>query len=258
VRPNIERMNTLVLDIKIKIAITLFNENPFINEDMKCDVCFKIWLIDDEFRKWFNDGGHDYIADEATVIINNFYDEHHHKIIYCLLGYRHRNHIDDLPTIICNKDTSFGSLSCKDCAIRPNEKRKWMKRDNYHRDNDLPAKIYPYRMEWYKNNQLDRDGDKPAIMRTDDLSEEYFTEGTWNRGGDKPAIILKNKMKWAINGYVHRENDKPAVVYHNGTQKWLKYGRLHRGGDRPAIIRADGSMEWWVNGNLIIFIIVPI
>lgn len=236
---NIEKMNALVLDIKIKISIALFDEDPFISEDMKCDVCFKIWLIDDEFCKWFNEGGHDYIANEATVIINNFYNgHHHHKITYCLLGYRHRNHIDDLPTIICNKDTC-------------NEKKKWIKRDNYHRVNDLPAKIYPYRMEWYKNNQLDRDCDKPAIVRTDDLSEEYFTEGTWNRVGDKPAIILKNKMKWAINGYVHRENDKPAVVYNNGTQKWFKYGRLHRGGDRPAIIRADGSMEWWVNGNFI-------
>jgi hypothetical protein len=220
-------MNTLVLDIRIKIATALFDENPMYDEDIKCDVCFKLWLNDDEFRVWFNEGGCNYIANEATQICS-----HNDGFQYMLLGFIHRRHIDNLPA---TQYTDYGIYQIK----------KWYIKSLLHCDGDLPAwsnsndeTIY------YKNGIIHRDGDKPAKISK--YGEYWYKNGIIHRDGDKPAVISQLKQEWRVGGLLHREGDKPAVIYTTGRQEWYRYGKLHRI-NGPAIINSEGDRFYYKN-----------
>ena len=101
----------------------------------------------------------------------------------------------------------------------------WYKNGKYHRDNDLPAIIYPNGSQfWYQN-------------------------GKYHRDNDLPAMILKNgDQYWMKNGLQHRDNDLPAIISANGDQYWMKNGLQHRDNDLPATILINGDQYWYKNG----------
>jgi len=130
----------------------------------------------------------------------------------------------------------------------------------YHREGDLPAKIYPSgRVEYYINNELHREGDMPAIIHPSG-TQEYYINGKYHRDVDKfgnsqPAIITSDgEYEYYINGKHHREGDLPAVIYNNGDCEYWNYGKLHRDNDlhgnpQPAIkIIIE---EFYQNGELV-------
>jgi len=79
------------------------------------------------------------------------------------------------------------------------------KNDLLHRDNDLPALIFPSgSKEWYQNNLLHRDNDLPAL------------------------IFPNGEMRWHQNDLLHRDNDLPAVIYADGTKRWYQNGTCIR------------------------------
>ena len=75
--------------------------------------------------------------------------------------------------------------------------------DKLHRDNDLPAIIWPDGTEiWYRNNLCHRDNG-PAVI---------WSDGT---------------QVWYRNGKRHRDNG-PAVIRVSGTQEWYQNGKFIR------------------------------
>ena len=98
--------------------------------------------------------------------------------------------------------------------------------DKRHRDNDLPAIIYPSGgKEWYQYGKCHRDEDKPAVIYADGIK------------------------LWYKNGERHRDGNKPAVIDADGTKEWWQLGERHRDGDKPAIIRDKGPKEWYQHGK---------
>ena len=52
--------------------------------------------------------------------------------------------------------------------------KEWYVNGKLHRDNDLPACIYPNKKkEWYRNDKLHRDYDLPAVICKDGRKEWY-------------------------------------------------------------------------------------
>ena len=89
----------------------------------------------------------------------------------------------------------------------------WYKNDKSHRDEDLPAIIFPSNSQkWYQNGELHRDGDLPAVISNNGARE------------------------WYKNGKRHRDGDLPAEISGDGAQLWCQHGKLHRDGDLPAVI----------------------
>ena len=123
----------------------------------------------------------------------------------------------------------------------------WYKNGKLHRDNDLPAEIYPNGSQcWYKNGKRHRDNDLPAIISSG--TQEWFKKGKRHRNNDLPAVIYQSGNQcWYKNGKIHRDNDLPAEIETNGTQRWYKNHNLHRDNDLPAIILADGTQKWYKN-----------
>lgn len=130
----------------------------------------------------------------------------------------------------------------------------------YHREGDLPAKIYPSgKLEYYINDELHREGDLPAIIHSSG-TQEYYINDKLHRDVDKfgnsqPAIITSDgDYEYYINGKLHREGDLPAVIYDNGECEYWKHGKLHRDNDvhgnpQPAIkILIE---EFYQNGELV-------
>lgn len=77
----------------------------------------------------------------------------------------------------------------------------WLKNGEPHREDDLPAEIWPDGTQWWwKEGWPHRDGDKPACIEAD---------GT---------------QRWYINGKKHREGFKPTAVYLNGYKEWYRNG----------------------------------
>ncbi len=72
-----------------------------------------------------------------------------------------------------------------------------------HRDNDLPAAIYPDGAQvWYQHGKVHRDNDLPAII---------WADGT---------------QYWYQHDKLHRDNDLPAVIYADETQLWYQHGKF--------------------------------
>jgi hypothetical protein len=101
----------------------------------------------------------------------------------------------------------------KEISLNPHNIEKdvkcWYNLNNeYHRDEDLPARIFESNgdnsecgfLEWYQHGKLHRDNNKPAIV--------------WDYG-----------CEWWVNGVRHRE-DGPAVHESPGTltKKWFLNG----------------------------------
>jgi len=77
--------------------------------------------------------------------------------------------------------------------------------DKRHRDNDLPAVIWPNGTQsWFQNGKLHRNNDLPAVI--------------WSDG----------RQWWYQNGKRHRDNNLPAIVYRNGDQYWYCNGKFIR------------------------------
>ena len=55
----------------------------------------------------------------------------------------------------------------------------WKQNMCYHRDNDLPAIIYPNGTQrWYKEGKMHRDNDLPAVIYVDGTgAKEWYKEG---------------------------------------------------------------------------------
>ena len=66
--------------------------------------------------------------------------------------------------------------------------RKWKKDGVLHRDDDLPAVIYPDGTElYYINGQKHREGDKPAVIFPDG-TESYYKHGIEYTPESKPSV----------------------------------------------------------------------
>ena len=97
---------------------------------------------------------------------------------------------------ISEKQLAILLLACKG-------NQYWYKNGHLHRDNDLPASIYPDGSQfWYQNGQRHRDNDLPAAI---------YADGT---------------QHWYQNGKLHRDNDLPAVIREDGSQEWWENDTL--------------------------------
>ena len=127
----------------------------------------------------------------------------------------------------------------------------WSKNNKYHRDEDLPAVVFPGTSQtWYQNGKIHRDGDKPAVI-SNNGSEWYQNDKKHRDGGLPAAVYFDGTQVWYRDGKIHRDGDLPAVTNPNGTQIWFQNGQKHRDGNLPALIYADGTKEWWQNGRMI-------
>jgi len=74
-------------------------------------------------------------------------------------------------------------------------------KDQYHRDNGLPAVEYSNGYKaWYVDGKRHREDDLPAIEGADGYKE------------------------WRVNGKLHREGGLPAVEYADGYKAWYVNG----------------------------------
>ena len=120
---------------------------------------------------------------------------------------KHTNFIVDCKRILSDKEIQWFKL--KNIRLKLLETYKningyqvWLKNGLSHRDNDLPAMIYPDGTQyWYKNGIKHRDNDLPA------------------------SIYSNGHQFWYKNGNLHRDNDLPAVIYGNGDQYWWVNGQ---------------------------------
>jgi len=120
--------------------------------------------------------------------------------------------LNDKPAVECiHSDTSQCSFFCS---------KEWYKHGKRHRENDLPALVYPGGHEnWYWNGKLHRENDKPAVIING--TKEWYTNGQRHREQDLPAIERDDGTReWLCRNIHHRENGKPAVELGNGV-KWV-------------------------------------
>jgi len=75
-----------------------------------------------------------------------------------------------------------------------------------------------------KKDQIHRDNDLPAIIRANG-TQLWYKKGKWHRDNDKPAVIhADGTQEWYKKGQLHRDNDLPAIICANGDQEWYKEG----------------------------------
>lgn len=93
-----------------------------------------------------------------------------------------------------------------------------------HRDNDLPAIVYPDgSAKWYNENKLHRDNDRPAIV---------FQNGT---------------QFWFTNGMKTRVNGLPAVLWADGDVEYWLDNKFHNL-NGPACTRGS-KKEYYIHGE---------
>lgn len=93
--------------------------------------------------------------------------------------------------------------------------------NNYHREDDLPARIFEGNnsdcgfMEWYQHGKLHRENDKPALIW--DYGCEWWINGVRHRENG-PAIFNstdyntgKNDKKWFLDGIEYSEDEFNAI-----------------------------------------------
>lgn len=94
-------------------------------------------------------------------------------------------------------------------AIEKEEIKCWYDIDkHYHRDNDLPARIF-----------------QPDTVQADCGFMEWYLHGELHRDNSKPAIVWDYGCEWWVNGVRHRE-DGPAVFEAAGenVKQWFLHG----------------------------------
>jgi hypothetical protein len=230
-------MNELVLDIKIKIATTII--------DTFGDVWYKLSIADDEFARYArSDAGIQHFIDLFTEIKETIYDKTWYSTKYKMFDRKHRNHVDNFPACITYWDDEIhkawyynGAFHREHnkpaCIISTDNvilREEYKVHGKYHRDDNGPS--YTSRMmdgtliiqKWYKNGELHRDNDMPAVI---DYRHrvEYYRNGRLHRDGDNPAYIDNGEVFYYKDGILHRDNDEPAVIsrdergyYKNGNQ----------------------------------------
>lgn len=262
-------MNTLILDIKIKIASSVI--------DKMGDVWYKMMIADDEFARYArSNAGIQLFIDMFTVVDcvrsckmcddeydtymyhseeSDPHDERLKSCFYQLFGVPHRNHVDDLPTQISYLD---------DEIIHEN----WYNGGRlYRNDNNKPVKIaydngkilsevflikrdniitqscndkcqqvdytlsinYGHGIGFLFNNI------KVSPENGEILSQEWRKNGILHRDDDLPATIHGDTYRWFQNGLIHRDGDKPAYI-HGDEQIYYKMGQIHRDGGKAAVI----------------------
>jgi len=83
------------------------------------------------------------------------------------------------------------------------------KNNKRHRDNDLPAGIYPDGTQfWYQNGELHRDNDKPAILGTDKSEGFNKDRQEWYKNGVQYTPVIKSHINWNDVG-IKNNNNKP-------------------------------------------------
>lgn len=162
------------------------------------DVWFKLWLIDEGFKKYGN----------IRIFIEN-------KTMH----YRHKNEIH--ITYLFGEEHSIYD---KPSRVE-NGHKKWHYKGILHRNNDKPAIIYSDgHMVWYKNGMVHRDDDNPAVIDKDSLT--WHKKGELHRDNDKPALIRTFMQVWYKNGELHRIGG-PAMVYDNGSTRYYINGKYY-------------------------------
>jgi hypothetical protein len=161
------------------------------------DVWFKLWLIDDGFKKYGN----------IRIFISN-------KTTH----YRHKNEVH--ITYLFGKEHSIYDEPSR----VENGFREWHYNGILHRTDDKPAMIYSNGlMVWYKNGMIHRDGDKPAVIGKDKL---WYKNGMIHRDNDKPARITTYRHQLYSNGALHRMGG-PAIVYDDGSTDYYINGKWY-------------------------------
>ena len=86
-----------------------------------------------------------------------------------------------------------------------------------HRDNDRPALVTPFFLQWCQNGKSHRDNDLPAFIRDGHLID----------------------------------NDPTPIQQGDGVQEWWQHGKRSRDNGKPALIRIYKGVivreEWWVD-----------
>lgn len=149
-------------------------------------------------------------------------------------------------TVVVVDDVTISKYGNETSYIN-NEYEKYYKKGRFHRDNDLPAVIYPSYKEWYRYGLLHRDNDKPAVEHSTG-EKSYYIGGLLHRDNN-PAVIGKGGVyKWYKHGKKHRDGDLPAETDEKGNNFWFRDGLLHRSDNKPAIEYVDGKREYYLNG----------
>ena len=92
---------------------------------------------------------------------------------------KHTNFIVSCNRIIINKELKWFELKNIKLKLLEtyeniNKNQYWFKNGKRHRDNDLPAVIYPSGTQyWYQNGLKHRDNDLPAIIFANGTKEWY-------------------------------------------------------------------------------------
>jgi antitoxin component YwqK of YwqJK toxin-antitoxin module len=158
------------------------------------------------------------LATDVQKIIMEFLEPQEIKVLYetCTFSKvmfeeltKHTNYIVSCNRIILDKEIKWFEL--KNIKLKLLETYKningnqwWFKNGKRHRDNDLPAVIFPNGAQyWYQNGEIHRDNDLPAIIKAN--GNQY----------------------WYKNGLKHRDNDLPAIIRTDGTQEWYKNGQRY-------------------------------
>jgi hypothetical protein len=148
----------LNIDVLTRIGTILYDD--------ECgDVWFRLMMISNEFNLYAKSSvGIAQFMDfsERVVYIN---EKEANFIVYTLLGYLHRNHRNDLPSVVIqHQHYGYEEL--------------WYKNDSLHREADLPAKISEYNnlRTWYKNGMIHRDNGPAIIDNQCELWYEYDVE----------------------------------------------------------------------------------
>jgi hypothetical protein len=252
-------MNTLILDIRIKIASSVI--------DNMGDVWYKMMLADEEFAKYArsnagirlfidmfavvdcvrsckmcDDGcdGHNSHDEESDT-----HDERLKSCFYQLFGVPHRNHVDDLPAQILYLDDEIihenwyngGRLyrndNNKPVKISYDDGRIYHETYLIKRENSITQEDYTLDIEYGVSFELLFRKDKQDGREI--LSQIWRKNGFLHRGDDLPAIIQGGCCQWWRDGLPHRDGDKPACI--NGDEvRYYKMGQLHRDGGKAAVI----------------------
>jgi hypothetical protein len=113
-------------------------------------------------------------------------------------------------------------------------------------EDDLPARINEYEIQWIQYDGEHRENDLPAIIQHDGTMV-WWVNGHRYRNDNKPTIEYGNGNKeWHTRV---SEYGYDSFMLYNGCKIWTRQGILHRDGDKPAKIYPDRTKKWCKNGK---------